>query len=1489
MRRTWAGLWPRGFSARVRGVALLLRRPWHLYRRLGEIRLLRTSDLFDVIFYRSQYPDVARSGIDPVTHYVVVGALEGLKPGPLFDSRFYLDRNPDVARARLNPLAHYLRRGAAEGQSPNPLFDSSFYLDQYPDVARSGLAPLRHYVGWGAKEGRNPHPLFDTSFYLRQYPDVARSGLNPLVHYLQYGAKERRNPHPLFDASYYVASRGDLGESNPLVDYIDHGADDGRDPSPLFDTAYYRETYGQVWPQDRSPLEHYVRTGSGEGHSPHPLFDPSFYRTRYADVAESGLDPLDHFLRDGARERRDPNPLFDTSFYLERYPDVDAAGLNALDHYCRFGCREGRDAGPLFRTSLYLEENPTVRASGVNALAHFLRSLPKGQDPRDTPFAFRSWLASYDTAGESDPATMRSRIGRLAWRPIVSLIVAVRDSVEWSVLEATIESLRSQLYEAWELLVLLPPSVQPSARDRLEQLRAEDRRIRVLTGGTSEQWAMLNDGLASASGDFVAFVGDDDVLDERALFLLAEVLGGQPDAAVVYSDEDRMDHQGRRHHPHFKPDWNRDLFLGWNYLGRLVFLARQVVEEVGGLRGTFTPSHEYDLLLRVIGEAGDGRVRHIPWILCHRRASGAPRAGADSAEEAASAARALEDHLARSGTRAVVQPVRDRFHRVLYPLPEEWPLASILVTVGDRPDRLQQCLSTLLEKTDYPSFEILVAASDRSDPETSTYLRSLEPPCRVLRFRGDLDYPAVVNLAVGQAAGTVVVLLKSDTEVLNPSWLTEMVRLSLASRRRRRRRQGLQPGRNHPARGDGDGTRRFGGARVRRSFEKRGGLLRPRGADARVLSRDGRLPGNEAFGVRGSRRVRPGGLPGELQRHRSLSARPGSRLEGPLLLSGRAGGSRIHGSRRDGRPRRPASEFDRFRARWMHVIRNDPFYNPNLSIDAGTFSLALPPRPRGPRDESTPDPVAKAVSLLDPYAAVDNWKRAAEVQNAPRTAAASGREWRPGLSIVILTLDRFELIAPLLDQLVAARQPLAGPGAWRLQIIVGDTGSTDERVLRKYEDLSGEIVVERDLQYHFSRCNNRLFLQRVALDKTLFLNNDIILWDPTDSLMALARQIDEDPCVGIAGAALTYPDGRVQHVGIDFYRAGPLRGLPFHPHHGDSPAVLEGFAEARDCRAVTGACLVIRSRPLRRLGGLRRGIPDRMPGRGSLPCGVATGVPVPPGPRRTNRPSRERDAAQGLGRLGRPPAYRASVDLVRGGGGLLSGVAFLAARMQRGWGVSVVAAEVGGRLGQLRVPVVVGCTEHDGGFDDLLVRSIAPEPASVARLAEQQGCGTIVALTSPFFEALPSLAGRFRCWAWEWGDPTPEFFVADRDLRAAIIANKRRTVYPAIAGVIVGSNFLRSEVGWNDCQVVYPGADHAPDMGPKTLAAGRSRSRSLRVGTLMRLGSGEARVQGQQPLSRDQDRQRSRRASTASSWLPAGAPKSMPSRFVRRAWTYGSA
>jgi len=150
-----------------------------------QVCLVDGSGLFDHNHYLANNPEAANAGVDPVVHYLTVGALEGRDPHPLFDTSYYLSHNPDVARAGINPLVHYLRFGAYEGRDPHAHFDSSFYLEKNPDVAEAGINPLTHYVGPGIAEGRDPSPDFDTSAYLEANPDVARKGLNPLVHHLE--------------------------------------------------------------------------------------------------------------------------------------------------------------------------------------------------------------------------------------------------------------------------------------------------------------------------------------------------------------------------------------------------------------------------------------------------------------------------------------------------------------------------------------------------------------------------------------------------------------------------------------------------------------------------------------------------------------------------------------------------------------------------------------------------------------------------------------------------------------------------------------------------------------------------------------------------------------------------------------------------------------------------------------------------------------------------------------------------------------------------------------------------------------------------------------------------------------------------------------------------------------------------------------------------------------------------------------------------------
>jgi GT2 family glycosyltransferase len=110
----------------------------------------------------------------------------------LFDAAWYLSQNPDISTAGVEPLTHYLNHGALEGRNPNPQFDTVWYLSQNRDVAQSGINPLAHYARYGVAEGRNPNPSFDSRWYLTQNRDVVSAGMNPLTHYLRHGSSEGR-------------------------------------------------------------------------------------------------------------------------------------------------------------------------------------------------------------------------------------------------------------------------------------------------------------------------------------------------------------------------------------------------------------------------------------------------------------------------------------------------------------------------------------------------------------------------------------------------------------------------------------------------------------------------------------------------------------------------------------------------------------------------------------------------------------------------------------------------------------------------------------------------------------------------------------------------------------------------------------------------------------------------------------------------------------------------------------------------------------------------------------------------------------------------------------------------------------------------------------------------------------------------------------------------------------------------------------------------
>lgn len=194
-------------------------------------------------------------------------------------------------------------------------------------------------------------------------------------------------------------------------------------------------------------------------------------------------------------------------------------------------------------------------------------------------------------------------------------------------------------------------------------------------------------------------------------------------------------------------------------------------------------------------------------------------------------------------------------------------------------------------------------------------------------------------------------------------------------------------------------------------------------------------------------------------------------------------------------------------------------------------------------------------------------------------------------------------------------------------------------------------------------------------------------------------------------------------------------------------------------------------------------------------------------------------------------------------------VLMLTPRMSLGYGVAEAVAMIVRELNQVGISGVVGCLEHDSHYSHIPCVRVPADPAAIADLAADAGAGVIIAHGSPYFEVLPPLTGRFRTVAYEYGDPTPELFgPVEAKRRHSVVQAKRLDVYPRVTAVAAISEFVQHDIGWPQARIIRLGVDHIPDLGPKSVTLVPARARPLRVGALMRMGTGEARYKGHQEL-----------------------------------------
>ena len=392
--------------------------------------------------------------------------------------------------------------------------------------------------------------------------------------------------------------------------------------------------------------------------------------------------------------------------------------------------------------------------------------------------AYQRWIKAYDTYTEADYSVMRDKSAMLEYQPLISIIMPTYNTPERWLYQA-IESVRSQVYSNWELCIADDASSLSSVRTILEEYMRIDSRIRVVfrpdTGHIS---AAANSALALAGGDYIALLDHDDELACHALYAVATLLNEKRDTDLVYSDEDKIDHKGRRYDPLFKSDWNPDLFTAQNLVSHLGVFRTRIVRDVGGFRVGFEGAQDWDLALRVSEKIPGSHICHIPRVLYHWRAiSGSTAIGNSEKPYVRNAAHlALKEHLDRVNAKGDVVSVGQSFYRVRYHVPSPLPLVSIIIPTKNGLQLLRRCIESVLSKTSYGQYEIIIVDNQSDDPETIQYLMELKKSgvATVLEYDFPFNYSAINNFAVKEARGEYLCMMNNDIEVISEDWLNEM-------------------------------------------------------------------------------------------------------------------------------------------------------------------------------------------------------------------------------------------------------------------------------------------------------------------------------------------------------------------------------------------------------------------------------------------------------------------------------------------------------------------------------------------------------------------------------------------------------------------------------------------------------------------------------------------------------------------------------------------
>ena len=365
-----------------------------------------------------------------------------------------------------------------------------------------------------------------------------------------------------------------------------------------------------------------------------------------------------------------------------------------------------------------------------------------------------------------------------AFQPRISIVCPLYQP-PLAYLQEAVGSVLAQSYTNWELVLVNSGTLSSDAEDYLNALN--DERIAVVPLGENRGIAgNTNAGIERSTGDYIAFLDQDDWLEPDALFCYVEELNAHPETDLLYCDEDSFTTSDTApFNPLLKPDFNRDLLYSHNYIVHLLMVSKYALALVGTSPDESSGAQDYDLTLRISEVAR--RIAHIPRVLYHwREHEASSNAGNTEAKPYAIQAgiRALKQHFERRGLMAEVTTTSEAYvYNSRFTLNTN-PLISIIIPNKDYLNYLIPCIESIVHNAGNARYEIIVVENNSTQEETFTWYKTapqVYPTVRVITYDQEFNYSKIINFAAEHARGDYFLFLNNDTEICTAHFLERMV------------------------------------------------------------------------------------------------------------------------------------------------------------------------------------------------------------------------------------------------------------------------------------------------------------------------------------------------------------------------------------------------------------------------------------------------------------------------------------------------------------------------------------------------------------------------------------------------------------------------------------------------------------------------------------------------------------------------------------------